>query len=92
MFLLFQISKFWKNRKHFETVFWFHKKLFVSKSFELEFFKNSDSLMELQFDFRLKGIDHAGPSITVVFFGLGFGAKIYDHRHWDYRNNKWENK
>ena len=46
------------------------------------------------FDFELAliwwGQDHAGPSLTVEILGLMFNVKIYDHRHWDHENNKWE--
>lgn len=48
------------------------------------------------FDFHVwwdwKG-DHAGPGFYFSIYKLfWFQIKIYDHRHWDYENNCWENK
>lgn len=92
MFLLFEISKFWKIRNNFENLYSFNKQIASTKFFELEFFKNSASLIEVQLDCRLTGRDHAGLSMTVIILGFGFGARIYDHRHWNYENNTWEIK
>lgn len=34
--------------------------------------------------------DHAGPNFTVIIFGvIYFHIMIYDNRHWDWENNKW---
>ena len=92
MFLLFEINKFWKTKNSFNNLYYFSKQITCTKSFELEFFINSTSLIEIQLDCRLKGRDHAGLSINIIFLGFGFGARIYDHRHWDYKNDTWENK
>lgn len=92
MFLLFEINNPWKTKSDFSNIYCFNKQIADTKSFEFEVFKNSTCLIEVQLDFRLKGRDHAGISATIILFGFGFGARIYDHRHWDYEKNTWENK
>ena len=71
----------------------FNLQLSKNKSFEyqLELGKNSNFH---PFQFELKWTseeDHAGPSFT---FGIKYFfwicISIYDHRHWDYDNNRWE--
>lgn len=35
--------------------------------------------------------DHAGFTLTVGVIGYTFEFMTYDTRHWDYKNNCWEN-
>ena len=92
MFFLFNISNpFKKLVSRFYKHHWcWDKKLATHKFFEIETFIDSDYLLELQVDLRLTGRDHAGSSITLSVFCLAISARIYDHRHWDYKNNRWE--
>jgi hypothetical protein len=92
MFLLFNIiNPFKKIAKKFYYFMWYwDKRISEYKWFEIETFIDSEHLFQLQLDLRLKGRDHAGPSIEIVFFCLGFSIKIYDQRHWDYEKNNWE--
>lgn len=92
MFLLFNISNPFKDiAKIFWDKHWYwDKKLSNHKFFEIETFVDSEHILEFQMDLRLNGRDHAGPSITLTLFSLGVSARIYDHRHWDYENNCWE--
>lgn len=34
--------------------------------------------------------DHSGPEFEVGILGYHFRTKLYDNRHWDDENNKWE--
>ncbi len=34
--------------------------------------------------------DHAGPYIELGLLGYTVGAHVYDRRHWNYQNNRWE--
>ena len=34
--------------------------------------------------------DHAGFEIYAELVGFVFILNLYDHRHWDYDNNRWE--
>lgn len=65
-----------------------------NKSFELqlEFFTDlsHSNVLELSFNWTLHQ-DHAGPLFTFVLYRTLFlTIQIYDARHWDYGNNKWE--
>ena len=93
MFLLFNINNPFKKliSKFYYKHYWcWDKKLATHKFFEIETFVDSEYLFELQADLRFRGRDHAGPSITLSVLCLAVSARIYDHRHWDYENNCWE--
>jgi hypothetical protein len=34
--------------------------------------------------------DHSGPEFEIGVWGYHFRTKLYDNRHWDSENNKWE--
>ena len=61
-----------------------------NKYFEFEIAKHTGTLLKLQLELNFKGCDHAGPEFSIGIFGYEISARIYDHRHWDYKNNKWE--
>ncbi|PPD54329.1 MAG: hypothetical protein CTY12_03290 [Methylotenera sp.] len=71
-----------------------HQQLTKHKSFELQanLFDSLSTNTIFQFDisWSIKQ-DHAGPSCTFILFRvLYFHIMIYDHRHWDWENQKWE--
>jgi hypothetical protein len=35
--------------------------------------------------------DHAGICLEISMLGLTIAFRIYDNRHWDYENDRWEN-
>lgn len=72
--------------------FYKHKTLSKNKSFEIQISKWSNISTAFVFDLDLnwKGDDHAGPHLEIDLFGFMLDVKIYDHRHWDYENHKWE--
>lgn len=47
-------------------------------------------IVEASIDLDFKGQDHAGLKIDFKVLGLFFVFNIYDHRHWDYDNDCWE--
>lgn len=71
----------------------FHPKyfnLFSHKYFEFQLDKMRDSSY---FDFSMKwtrNTHHAGPSLWIEVFGLFLALDIYDNRHWNYEEERWE--
>lgn len=57
-------------------------------SFELLYFP--EVLFQVEVDINWRGMDHAGPSMMVVFCGFAVSAKLYDRRHWDNENDCWK--
>lgn len=48
-----------------------------------------NSLFSINFKIDWK-CSNAGIHFRMCLFGLVFGFYFYDNRHWDYKNNKWE--
>jgi hypothetical protein len=47
-------------------------------------------LFELEIDVDWAGSDHAGPRFSLTLLGFMVAAQMYDTRHWDEDNNRWE--
>lgn len=48
------------------------------------------NIFDIWFGWSLKG-DHAGIKFMLeVYKSLYFAIQVYDHRHWDWENDKWE--
>jgi len=92
MFLLFNIINPFKNfvKKFWRYHWYWDKKLSSHKWLEIETFIDSTHIFEIQVDLKFYGSDHAGPSLELVLFCVGFTIRIYDQRHWDYKSNNWE--
>jgi len=65
-------------------------KLSANKTLELEFLFHLNALFEFALSLIVSGRHHAGPSITLSLFGLGFNLSLSDRRHWNYDENRWE--
>ena len=67
-------------------------KLSENKSFELQITKwNSMSeFFTFELDTCWFGMDHAGPEIHVSVLGYAFIAKLYDHRHWNWEEGRFQ--
>jgi hypothetical protein len=63
--------------------------IFKYKAWEVQLYKNSDSIIGLGFKLSFRGRDHAGLQINLGLFGYRFDMMIYDTRHWDYKNDMW---
>lgn len=74
--------------------FQYFRKLTKNKCLEIVLKKEKEAdciffnLTELSF--RKK--DHAGFHWFLIIWPLHFEFNIYDSRHWDYDNNKWEER
>ena len=58
------------------------------KSWELEHTVYDGTLFDFNFEWTRRG-DHAGLEIVLGVLTYGIRFRIYDHRHWDYENNRW---
>lgn len=72
----------------------YNKQLSTNKSIEFQFnlFDSdmSPDIFELHIEWTTKQ-DHAGFGFIFSIYKFIFvQAMIYDHRHWDYDNNRWE--
>ena len=56
---------------------------------EVQFMQTAD-ILSLKFEWTMAR-DHAGPYCELGLFGYSISASIYDRRHWDHFNNRWEN-
>lgn len=73
---------------------YFYKHWTVSKNKSAEIqitnFKSTQTALDFVFDLHWWGSDHQGPEFRIELLGFMFDLKIYDHRHWDYENHRWE--
>lgn len=69
----------------------FDLNLTKNKSLEVEAYTQSDNWFNLWFCIKRKG-DHAGVEFRFAFIWFEFSIQFYDHRHWDYKNDTWENQ
>lgn len=52
-------------------------------------YSNWTNLFRFELSFSRK-TDHAGVHFSIGLFGFELDFQIYDHRHWDYVNDRWE--
>lgn len=92
MRLVFQIrNPFFRKSRENKDYFYKHWTLSTNKSAEIQISKfDHDRLIDCTIDLHWWGDDHAGPKIDFSLLGYMFTANIYDHRHWDYDNHRWE--
>lgn len=88
--LIFQVKNPFKVKGDYKSLYEKIYNLSANKGFEFQISKYNYFLIECQIDISIKGSDHAGPEINFGILGLCCRAKLYDKRHWDYINNKWE--
>ena len=66
-------------------------RLFGTKCWEFEILGMSPTvLLEGDLDLRWSGYDHVGPKIAFTILGLYVCAQVYDNRHWNHTENRWE--
>lgn len=85
----FSLTNPWA-RDNFKHLKMWTGRLTKSKVWELELISSSWYLLHIQFDLSLRGRDHAGFNLELGLLGFVVYFNIYDRRHWDYKNNKWE--
>ena len=67
------------------------KKLTNNKNFEIQISKfEPHELFLFKVDFRFWGSDHQGPSFEIDLFGYLFNIQIYDRRHWNWDEDRWQ--
>lgn len=89
LYLSFNIKNIWNKRRNYDSVFFWHKRITKNKSIEFEVIDDSNVLLSFELDISFRGKDHAGPSVMFGLFGSEISFKLYDHRHWDYQSNTW---
>lgn len=68
---------------------WTHL-LWGHKVLELQLYKYGVDFFGTALSTGWRGRDHAGPEFELIAFGRTLVIKVYDSRHWDYNNHKWE--
>jgi hypothetical protein len=92
MYFNITLRNFCKPRKEFKKYFSFYKKISKYKNIEFETFYSGDNIFQFELDFSPIAKDHGGLGINLNFLGFEAGLRIYDSRHWDYKNWCWEEK
>lgn len=87
------INPFHKEDEDFEStdfVYW-ENKITTNKAIDFQISKfQAYHLFEFDLSIRFDGEDHAGPYLMMSFMGFFFNLKLYDIRHWDYDNDRWQ--
>jgi len=68
----------------------FNFKLSTNKAFEVEYLKGVYNWFVLHFEWTSK-TDHAGLHINLGLFNRELSVKLYDKRHWNYKEKRWSN-
>lgn len=84
----------WPIKKPKDQVDIFYKDFKVSKnkSFEIQlsqFGGSSIDILGLEFSYWPYQ-SHAGPELKFKFMSYWLSLHLYDNRHWDYKEGKWE--
>lgn len=62
-----------------------------NKSFEVQTtFWGASEMFSLDVDTHFWGEDHAGPEFRIEIMGLYLGVKLYDRRHWNYDEGRFQ--
>ena len=86
IYLTAKINNPWSDR--WASVFCLYGSLSKNKAWEIQLMKTSDIVFgQLEFSTRK---DHAGLHIELGVLGFNLAGQIYDTRHWDYTQSKWE--
>jgi hypothetical protein len=92
--LAFNIKNpFHKENDDFRSETYFHREPLLTQHKAMNFqISKFDAFHIIDFDFTIEfsGRDHAGPNLHCWIFGYGFVVQLYDTRHWDYENERWQ--
>lgn len=89
MYINISIRNFFKDKRPYKSHFFFFKKLSKNKNIEVECTTDTWNIFCLEFKIGYKE-DHAGVSLELSLLGTQIYFKIYDTRHWNYKNDCWE--
>jgi hypothetical protein len=93
IFFRFKIDNPWRKRFNISKndYYWKHRKLSKNKNFEIQISRFVPTeLVNVGIDLRWRGQDHQGPEIDLNIYGYMFNVKIYDRRHWNWEENRWQ--
>ena len=90
MYFNFSIFNFFSKKEKWDKLFSFYKRLSEHKHLEFEVFYSNRELFQIEFKFQPIKEDHAGGRILINILGWEAELRFYDNRHWDYKNNCWE--
>lgn len=66
-------------------------RLSKNKTFEIQLCRDGiNPLIEFRVNVSWRGRDHAGSRISLALLGLNLLTQVYDSRHWNYEENRWE--
>jgi hypothetical protein len=82
----FTIDNPWSDR--WNTIWYRNGLLPKHKAWEFNGYR-THHIVDFEFHFT-RNRDHAGIGFGLGLFGYSLEFQIYDTRHWDYTNNRWE--
>lgn len=92
LYCSFSLTNPWYKNKggSHKSLFLYHGRLYKNKYWELECIRDPQRILAAELSFSWRNRDHAGLNMGVCILGADIALHIYDTRHWDYQNNKWE--
>lgn len=79
----------WAKDDFFKSIkTWFGRTPISHKYWEIQIIR-CYNLLRFEFELSIRQ-DHAGLNLELGLFGYEIHFTIYDNRHWDYINNRWE--
>lgn len=86
-------NPFYDPQGDYITVPYFHRENLLTENkaynIQLDRFEAYD-LVDFDLDINFHRQDHAGPSLNISLFGYTLFLQIYDKRHWNYDEDRWE--
>ena len=78
------------SKEDFKNLFSRSFQVYKNKFFEFEIVYYSNTLLDFNFSWTSR-VDHAGLDLTLglLFYSVSF--RMYDRRHWNHKENRWEN-
>jgi hypothetical protein len=80
------------KKRDYANLYLNHGKISENKYWEIELVKDRERILSFEFSLSWRGRDHAGINLNLGILGFELAGRIYDVRHWDRANNKWEEK
>lgn len=65
------------------------KQLSEHKFIEFENIYSGQYWFHFSLDLNWRGEDHAGPELELGLWGHEIRVKLYDNRHWNYKESRW---
>lgn len=89
----FSFQKFWPHGK-LDSIYYWDEKISENKAFSIQIeapwtrYSDSFTVFCLGFNWYNK-TDHAGPKLSIGFFGFEILLNLYDVRHWYNEEGRW---